>query len=173
MEENKILKVLEKVPSGTKLYSTAFGKLEFNGIVATIDGSKIELATWSDICITYFSDGKYRKEGEITLYPSKEMRDWDKFAWKKGDVLRRESDKTMVLFEKFTDDTYTTFFGKYFCKEASITSAERKVLIGIIIAAMGIIPVCIYVCLLLIVIGILACNVGSDGKLPKYPFENV
>lgn len=128
MEENKILKVIEKVPSGTKLYSTAFGKLEFNGIVATIDGSKIELATWSDICITYFSDGKYRKEGEITLYPSKEMRDWDKFAWKKGDVLRRESDKTMVLFEKFTDDTYTTFFGKYFCKEASITSAERKVL---------------------------------------------
>lgn len=47
------------------------------------------------------------------------------------------------------------------------------VLLGIIIAAMGIIPVCIYVCLLLIVIGILACNVGSDGKLPKYPFENV
>ena len=56
------------------------------------------------------------------------MRNWDKFAWKKGDVLRRESDKTMVLFEKFTDDTYTTFFGKYFCKEASMTSAERKVL---------------------------------------------
>lgn len=47
------------------------------------------------------------------------------------------------------------------------------ILLGMVIAAMGIIPVCIYVCLLLIVIGILACNVGSDGKLPKYPFENV
>lgn len=28
MKENKILKVLEKVPSGTKLYSTAFGNKE-------------------------------------------------------------------------------------------------------------------------------------------------
>ena len=61
MEESKILKVLKGVPSGTKLYSTAFGKLKFNGIVATIDGPKIELATWGDVCITYFSDGRYKK----------------------------------------------------------------------------------------------------------------
>lgn len=43
--KNKILKVLEKVSSGTKLYSTTFGELEFNGIVASIDGPKIELET--------------------------------------------------------------------------------------------------------------------------------
>ena len=42
--------------------------------------------------------------------------------------------------------------------------------LGILIAAMGIIPVCIYVCFLFIAIGILACNIGSDDKLPKYPF---
>ena len=33
MKESKILKVLEKVPSGTKLYSTAFGNLELESIV--------------------------------------------------------------------------------------------------------------------------------------------
>ena len=106
--KNKILKVLEKVPSGTKLYSTAFGKLKFNGIVATIDGSKIELATWSDVCITYFSDGRYRKEGEITLYPSKEMRDWDKFAWKKGDVLTNNKG-AFCIFKGFSGYPYTNF----------------------------------------------------------------
>lgn len=43
-------------------------------------------------------------------------------------------------------------------------------LLGILIAAMGVMPVCIYVCFLFIAIGILACNIGSDDRLPKYPF---
>ena len=33
MEENKILKVLEGISSGTKLYSVAFGNLELECIV--------------------------------------------------------------------------------------------------------------------------------------------
>ena len=43
-------------------------------------------------------------------------------------------------------------------------------LLGILIAAMGVIPVCIYVCFLFIAIGILACNIGSDDRLPTHPF---
>lgn len=65
MEKDKILKVLEEVSSGTKLYSTTFGKLEFNGMVASTDGPKIELATKNQECITYFPDGRYRKENPI------------------------------------------------------------------------------------------------------------
>lgn len=45
MGKSKILKVLEKISSGTKLYSTTFGKLELNGIVAFADGQKIKLVT--------------------------------------------------------------------------------------------------------------------------------
>ena len=41
------------------------------------------------------------------------MRDWSKFAWKKGDVLVSEDGTAHLIFEKFTDDTYTTFIGKY------------------------------------------------------------
>lgn len=108
MEENKILKVLEEVSSGTKLYSVTFGKLEFNGIVASTDGTKIELATKNQECITYFPDGRYRKEGEVTLYPSKDMRDWDKFAWRKGDVLVN-SNGTFCIFKGFSSYPYTTF----------------------------------------------------------------
>ena len=108
MEENKILKVLEKTLSGTKLYSVTFGKLEFNGIVASVDSPKIELATKNQECITYFPDGRYRKEGEVTLYPSKDMRDWDKFAWKKGDVLTNGNGK-FCIFKEFSSYSYTTF----------------------------------------------------------------
>ena len=52
----------------------------------------------------------------------------------------------------------------------SIGTVGLLAFLGILIAAMGVIPVCIYVCFLFIAIGILACNIGSDDKLPKYPF---
>ena len=32
-------------------------------------------------------NGKLYDDGECVVFPSKEMRDWSKFAWKKGDVL--------------------------------------------------------------------------------------
>ena len=45
------------------------------------------------------------------------MRDWTKFAWKKGDVLVNKDRTTHIIFEEFTDDTYTNFIGKhYYCK---------------------------------------------------------
>ena len=47
--KNKILKVLEKVPSGTKLYSAAFGNLEFIGIPFFLIG--ILLETLAITCI--------------------------------------------------------------------------------------------------------------------------
>lgn len=112
MKKNKILKVLEKTPSSTKLYSTTFGKLEFNGIVASVDGLKIELITKNQECTTYFPDGRYRKKGEVTLYPSKEMRNWDKFAWKKGDVLVN-NEGTFCIFKEFSSYPYTTFIATF------------------------------------------------------------
>lgn len=42
-------------------------------------------------------------------------------------------------------------------------------MLGIAIATMGIIPICIYICILLIVIGVFACNV--QGNNFKHPFE--
>lgn len=112
MKKNKILKVLEKTPSSTKLYSATFGKLEFNGIVASVDGLKIELITKNQECTTYFPDGRYRKKGEVTLYPSKEMRNWDKFAWKKGDVLVN-NEGTFCIFKEFSSYPYTTFIATF------------------------------------------------------------
>ena len=114
MGKSKILKVLEKVPSGTKLYSTAFGNLEFESIIEAWGNTRIELIEDNRDRRTYLPDGRYRKEGEVTLYPSKEMRDWNKFAWKKGDVLVNKDKDAHIVFEKFTDDTYTTFTGRHY-----------------------------------------------------------
>ena len=114
MEKSKILKVLEKVPSGTKLYSTAFGNLKFESIIEAWGNTRIELIEDNRDRRTYLPDGRYRKGGEVTLYPSREMRDWDKFAWKKGDVLVNKDRDAHIIFEKFTDDTYTTFIGRHY-----------------------------------------------------------
>ena len=114
MKKSKILKVLEKIPSGTKLYSTAFGNLEFESIVEAWGNTRIKLMEDNRDRRIYLPDGRYRKGGEVTLYPSREMRDWDKFAWKKGDVLVNKDRDAHIIFEKFTDDTYTTFTGRHY-----------------------------------------------------------
>ena len=88
MEENKILEILKKVPLDTELYSPAFGKIKFNGIRDTFaNEQRIAMLDENQIDIAFLTDGKFRKSGDVMLFPSKEMRSWDKFAWEKGDVL--------------------------------------------------------------------------------------
>lgn len=53
------------------------------------------------------------EDGIVALVPSKGMRDWRKFLWKKGDVLVSNDGKTEIIFDKFDDDSYTRFSGKY------------------------------------------------------------
>lgn len=109
MKKDKILKILEKVPLETKLYSTTFGQLKYNGTNYYTDGNqKISLITENDVNIIYLPNGKYKEGGEVTLYPSRDMRDWDKFAWRKGDVLVN-SKGTFCIFKGFSSYPYTTF----------------------------------------------------------------
>ena len=76
----------------------------------------------NDICVKkhngvkefFNSKGLYYNTGEVMLFPSKEMRDWRKFAWKKGDVLISNDYGTEVIFYKWYDDTYTNFYGKHY-----------------------------------------------------------
>lgn len=113
MERNiNVADILKGKPIGTKLYSTTFGQMTYDAL--GYNGQKIWLLTKDDIYTLYFSDGKYREGGEVTLYPSKEMRDWSKFAWKKGDVLVSNDYGTEVIFYDWYDDTYTNFYGKHY-----------------------------------------------------------
>lgn len=99
-----IATILKDKPKNTKLYSPIFGDVYFsdveNGIIKVIHQGKMGI---------FFGDGRYYNypESEPLLFPSKEMRDWEKFAWKRGDALIMNGFR--VVFDKWLNDDYTRF----------------------------------------------------------------
>ena len=110
-----IYEILKGVPVGTKLYTPMCGKVAFTYLAS----SKETIGTKDKYGPRYFDkNGRWMEGGEVMLFPSDKMRDWSKFAWKKGDVLVSKKEGAHIIFEKFTDDTYTIFAGKYYyCKD--------------------------------------------------------
>lgn len=111
-KEINVAEILKDKPKGTKLYADAFGELSLECVNLNRDNS-IYVKTKTFNCCSFYSDGKYTKDGEPILVPSKSMRDWSKFAWKKGDVLANNIKTIFIIFNEFEDDTYGTFKGKY------------------------------------------------------------
>lgn len=107
-----VAEILKDKTKGTKLYADAFGELSLKFVNLSRDNG-IYVKTKTFNCCSFYSDGKYTKDGEPILVPSKEMRDWSKFAWKKGDVLANNIKTIFIIFNEFEDDTYGTFKGKY------------------------------------------------------------
>jgi hypothetical protein len=111
-----IAEILKDKPKRTKLYADAFGELRIEDI-CTEDELGITLSSKDDDELLFYNDGKYNRYGEPIIFPSKKMRDWSKFVWKKGDVLVGKN-KVHIIFEKFENDDYMSFKGKhYFWKE--------------------------------------------------------
>ena len=111
MEEKiNVAENLKGKPKGIRLYSPIFGECAFCLVREETD----------DICvkkhngeIVFFdSKGLYNTLGEVMLFPSKEMRDWSKFTWKKGDVLAGAFG-ALCIFEKWANDDYTKFDSKF------------------------------------------------------------
>ena len=106
-----IATILKDKPENTKLYSPLFGYVYFLGVE---DG--IIKVTYQERLVIFFGDGRYYNypESEPLLFPSKEMRDWSKFARKKGDALIKTTSEYCVgIFDKWTSDDYSTFSAKY------------------------------------------------------------
>lgn len=111
-----ITTILKNKPKGTKLYSTVHGKCTFEAITDEIFKinfctSKFGLMQAGECTLIKF--GNMFDDGECVIFPSKEMQDWSKFAWKKGDILVNRDKNIHLIFEKFIDDTYTIFVGKH------------------------------------------------------------
>lgn len=114
MEEKiNIVEILKDKPKKNKLYADVFGELSIEEI-CTEDELGITLLDKEGDKLYFYNDGKYNTHGEPVLVPSKLMRDWRKFAWKKGDVLTSKDNDIHVIFEKFEDDAYTRFKGKQY-----------------------------------------------------------
>ena len=85
-----IAKILKDKPQGTKLYSSACGKCELKeaddkSFKVSFYSSKFGFMNGGEG--TFDKNGNLYDDGECIIFPSKEMRNWYKFDWKKGDVL--------------------------------------------------------------------------------------
>ena len=102
-----IYEILKNEEYGTELYTPKCGRVWHIGMANDKDSAK---AIWTEdeAGREHFFDknGKIYKEGEVLLFPSKEMRDWSKF-FKKGDVLeyKKENNQATCLFDSYEDDT--------------------------------------------------------------------
>lgn len=114
MEKNiNLAKILNGKPVNTKLWSPLFGDVYTSSICSK---DTIIVVNHHAESSSFYNNGKYfnHAEAEPLLFPSKEMRDWSKFAWKKGDVLVCTDGKAEVIFERFDDGNYTSFIGKHY-----------------------------------------------------------
>lgn len=115
-----IAAILKDKPQGTKLYDWLHN---IDVELDTISTTDTETVVWctnetnnNTTCHRGYSEfGTERgyPDGLQILFPSKEMRDWSKFAWKKGDVLVSKHGTKEVIFDGFDDDYYVTFKGKH------------------------------------------------------------
>lgn len=109
MEEKiNIAEILENKSQGTKLYSLTYGDCFYQEYTGDFG---IECQSQNGVQFNLDEYGKYCIDGECIIFPSKEMRDWEKFAWKRGDVLVN-SRGLKILFDRWANDNYTSFYAK-------------------------------------------------------------
>ena len=94
-----LVEILKDCPEGTKLYSTICGEVKLSHIEN--DEYPIVVETMTGYIFRIAQDGRYFSclDGECTLYPSKDCRDWSKFVapWYKKE---RFDPKTLKPFDK-------------------------------------------------------------------------
>lgn len=122
-EKIDLTKILKDCPKGTKLYSSNFGEVEFQYInLDLIYPIVIKLENGITKSIT--SDGKIFNDynGECTLFPSKDQRDWSKFVapWHKKEKF---DPKTLKPFDKVLVKQYDTWvcdFYSYYIEDVKL-----------------------------------------------------
>lgn len=122
-----IAEILKDKPTGISLWSMTLAKCTLQGVDNNGAYSVCVRSKNTGDLARYSYKGRWNEgieDSECVLFPSKEMRDWSKFAWKKGDVLVNKDRDTHVIFEEFTDDTYTTFTGKHYRSKISKNGYE-------------------------------------------------
>ena len=114
-----VAEILKDKSQGTKLYDLLRNiDVGLDKVHTTDVGTYIECTSTNEVGSTLLFD--YSKlgtekcwlEGLRILLPSKNMRDWGKFAWKKGDVLIN-SCGFQCIFKEWASDDYTKFNGCY------------------------------------------------------------
>lgn len=111
-----IYEILKDVECGTELYTPMCGNVELCYLQDNKEAAEAIITNTNNGAeYTFNKNGKYVEEGEVLLFPSKEMRDWSKF-FKKGDVLEHVDGNAhgVCIFDSFEDGlTKLHFSGIY------------------------------------------------------------
>ena len=122
-----LIKILNNCPKGTKLYSTIFGEVEFvecNNLYQIV-------VTKEDKYYYFTSEGVFIIErikynlGECCLFPSREIRDWDKFI---APCIKKDrfNPKTLKPFDRVI--ARSTLKSKWRCTFFSHLTDEGSIL---------------------------------------------
>ena len=114
MNENiDLANILKDCPEGFQLYSPIFGTVYFKKVTPYT----VHVDTIREIEAIFRQNGKYfseYEEGECTLFPSKEQRDWSKFKapWYNNEKFDLKTlkpfDKVLVKQEDLDDFVWST-----------------------------------------------------------------
>ena len=96
-EKLNLIEILKDCPKGTKLYSTMYGDVKFESINEK-KSHPIIVRICKGHTECFSADGKIYSfyDGECTLFPSREQRDWSKFKPKKP----KFDPKTLQAFDR-------------------------------------------------------------------------
>ena len=109
-EKINISEILKDKKNGLRLYSPIFGECAF--CCVRNDTNDICVKKHNGVKEFFDSKGLYYNTGEVMLFPSKSMRDWEKLSWKRGDLLIN-SCGLQCIFKEWASDDYTKFNGCY------------------------------------------------------------
>ena len=109
-EKINISEILKDKKNGLRLYSPIFGECAF--CCVRKDTNDICVKKHNGVKAFFDSKGLYYNTGEVMLFPSKSMRDWEKLSWKRGDLLIN-SCGFQCIFKEWASDDYTKFNGCY------------------------------------------------------------
>ena len=147
MNENlNLVEILKNCPKGTKLYSTIYGEVKLTMIGYGTYPIGLENSSGDNLWAT--KDGKFIDDlnGECTLFPSKNQRDWSKFNPKKcwfvppcefkdGDIVATNSGSRVFILQMAYSDVkgycyvgYDFEFNEFFfsCKRFDRLASEEE-----------------------------------------------
>ena len=121
-----IAEILKDKPKGTKLYSIPWGKCTLEEVATSLPLLPITVRNClDDLQKRYTKKGTYLPSlDECLLFPSKDMRNWYKFAWKKGDIVINIGGGFGVSFGGWKNDDYTEFI----CEDPFIAYPDGKII---------------------------------------------
>ena len=122
MNENlNLVEILKDCPKGTKLYSPIYGGVELEELFQDKDKLyPIRVKLRDNALDDFTKDGRINADydGECTLFPSKDQRDWSKFKPKKP----KFDPKTLRAFDKvlvrLSNESYNIWYADFVSQPA-------------------------------------------------------